>query len=97
VEVTGDAAPLALAPRDVILQVSKDADATRLHGDMALAEWWVLASATWLQSHSGTSFSDTAAGWGLGPGGHMERIDVVHGRHGHVQVTYGGTSAPSLN
>jgi hypothetical protein len=48
----------------VVIRVDKGAESTVLHGDMSLAEWWILANAHWLQSHSGTSFSDTAAGWG---------------------------------
>jgi ribosomal protein L40E len=40
---------------------------------------WILGNANWLQSHSGTSFSDTSAGWGLGPSGRMERLDIVNG------------------
>jgi hypothetical protein len=44
---------------------------------MALVEWWILANSHWLISHAGTSYSDSAAGWGLGPKGVMERLDVV--------------------
>lgn len=50
------------------------------HGIMSLVEWWILANSQWLLSHSGTSFSDTAAGVGLGPRGKMERLDVIHGK-----------------
>lgn len=55
-----------------------------VHGNAAIAEWWILAHAHWLVGHSGTSFSETASGVGLGPRGVMERFDMVHGV-GHVQ------------
>jgi hypothetical protein len=54
------------------------ADTSR-HRDMALVEWWVLASAHWLAATQPSSFSTTAASWGLGPGGHMERADLPGG------------------
>eukprot|EP01038_Epipyxis_sp_PR26KG_P004121 gene4121-5875_t len=56
----------------------RDEDAIRLHGDMSMVEWWILANSNWLMSHAGTSYSDTPGGWGLGPLGVMERLDVVH-------------------
>lgn len=59
--------------------VNRSPDVMEMHGNMAIVEWWILAHANWLVGHAGTSFSDTAAGVGLGPLGVMERIDIVHG------------------
>jgi hypothetical protein len=90
VEVSLSGAPATVEVKrsnDLIVQVKKDEEAVALHGEMAIVEWWILANAQWLQSHSGTSFSDSASGWGLGPLGGMERIDIVHGP-GHVSVTH---------
>ena len=42
---------------------------------------WILANSHWLLTHSGTSYSDTAAWVGLGPKGVMERMDQVHGQN----------------
>ena len=50
-----------------------------MHANMAMVEWWILAQSNWLMGHSGTSFSDSAAGVGLSPLGVMERMDLVHG------------------
>lgn len=62
-----------------ISKVQRTPDVMDKHGNMAIVEWWILAHANWLVGHAGTSFSDTAAGVGLGPLGVMERIDIVHG------------------
>lgn len=60
-----------------IVHVEKSAKALEVHGNMAMAEWWILANSNWLLSHSGTSFSETAATFGLGPRGVMERFDFL--------------------
>lgn len=61
-----------------VAQVDRSDLAAELHGTMAIVEWWILAHAHWLVGHSGTSFSETASGVGLGPLGVMERFDMVH-------------------
>lgn len=61
-----------------IIHVDKSDKASEMHGNMAMAEWWILANSNWLLSHSGTSFSETAATFGLGPSGVMERFDFLH-------------------
>ena len=38
---TGSAHGSGLTPKDVMIQVDKDDQATRIHGDMTLVEWWV--------------------------------------------------------
>jgi hypothetical protein len=44
--------------------------------DLSKVEWWVLANAQWLvMSPAFSTFSASAAAWGLGPGGRMERAD----------------------
>lgn len=48
---------------------------------------WILANSNWLISHSGTSYSDTAGSFGLGPNGVMERLDVVHSRD-HASISF---------
>jgi hypothetical protein len=48
---------------------------------------WILANANWLISHSGTSYSDTAAAVGLGPNGWMERMDFLH-HNGYYTTSY---------
>lgn len=69
---------------ELMIDVATDPGSTQKHAIMALVEWWILGNANWLQSHVGTSYSDTAAGWGLGPGSVMERMDIVQGEN-HVQ------------
>jgi hypothetical protein len=54
---------------------ARDAKATQRHADMAMVEWWALASAQWLVTEGTSSFAVTAGSWGLGPGGRMERMD----------------------
>jgi len=64
---------------DHIADVQRESQiTTEMHGNMAIVEWWILAHANWLVGHSGTSFSETASGVGLGPMGIMERFDMVH-------------------
>lgn len=65
--------------QDKIASPSRTQDSTSKHGVMAIVEWWVLAQSHWLVGHSGTSFSETASGVGLGPLGVMERFSMVHG------------------
>ena len=67
------------ATRFYMAEVAKDAKSVEVHANMAMVEWWILAQSTWLMGHSGTSFSDSAAGVGLSPLGVMERMDLVHG------------------
>ncbi len=62
-----------------VAEVAKDRDSVEVHANMAMVEWWILAQSNWLMGHSGTSFSDSAAGVGLSPLGVMERMDLVHG------------------
>jgi hypothetical protein len=62
-----------------VVRPERSAAATRRHFDMSLVEWWVLANAQWLATTRHSSFSETAAYWGLGPGGRMERLEL-HGR-----------------
>jgi hypothetical protein len=71
-------------PGDLELRVSlarpaRGEQAERQHRSLALAEWWVLANAQWLATTRYSSYSATAAAWGLGPGGRMERAEL-HGR-----------------
>jgi hypothetical protein len=61
-----------------VANVDRTSASTELHGTMAIVEWWILAHSNWLIGHSGTSFSETASGVGLGPLGVMERFDMVH-------------------
>lgn len=62
-----------------VTDVDKSEEGKLKHANMAMVEWWILAQSNWLLGHSGTSFSDSAAGVGLGPLGAMERMDLVHG------------------
>ena len=62
-----------------VAEVAKDKQSIEVHANMAMVEWWILAQSHWLMGHSGTSFSDSAAGVGLSPLGVMERMDLVHG------------------
>jgi len=76
------------------------------HGEkqsqLAMAEWWAMANSNWLMMNAGTSFSTTAASFGLGPTGVMERFDYHEMGNiisafrpdweGDVCVTLGGTS-----
>lgn len=64
-----------------VANVDKSEEAKLKHANMAMVEWWILAQSNWLMGHSGTSFSDSAAGVGLGPLGAMERMDLVHGNN----------------
>jgi len=62
-------------------------EATRIHADMAMVEWFILAHAQWLQGHSGSSFAESAGGLGLSPLGAMERMDIVHSSQ-HSAITF---------
>lgn len=44
---------------------------------MALVEWWILANFQWIGSGGGSNCSETAAGSGFGPLGHLERLDII--------------------
>ena len=46
-----------------------------------------MANSNYLFGHAGTSYSETASSWGLGPAGIMERYDVV-GNDGNVVSFY---------
>jgi len=70
-----------------ISHVDRSDEAAEMHGNMAMVEWWILAHANWLMGHSGTSFSETAAGVGLSPLGVMERVDIVHDVN-HASTSY---------
>ncbi len=70
-----------------VAKVDKTQQATHTHGDMAMVEWYILAHANWLTGHSGTSYSESAAGLGLSPLGHMERFDMIHGSD-HASTTF---------
>ena len=64
---------------DHMAEVDRESpESTEMHGTMAIVEWWILAHSNWLIGHSGTSFSETASGVGLGTMGVMERFDMVH-------------------
>ena len=65
---------------DLVMKYDQSEEATEKHGVMSLVEWWILGNSQWLVSHSGTSYSDTSAGWGFSPHGHMERLDVIHSK-----------------
>lgn len=49
------------------------------HSIFAISEWHILSQADWLFSGGGSSFSETAAGVGLGPVGGMERFTFMDG------------------
>jgi hypothetical protein len=70
-----------------VANVDRSGDSQEAHGNMAMVEWWILANANWLMGHSGTSYSETAAGYGLGPKGNMERMDMVHGKN-HASTSF---------
>jgi hypothetical protein len=73
---------------DHMAEVDRESpESTEMHGTMAIVEWWILAHANWLMGHSGTSFSETAAGVGLSPLGVMERVDIVHDVN-HASTSY---------
>ena len=59
-----------------VVSPPRSAEATLRHRDMSLAEWWVLGSAQWLATTRHSSFSNTAAWFGLGPAGRMERFEL---------------------
>lgn len=65
---------------DLVMKYDQSAEATEKHGIMSLVEWWILGNSQWLVSHSGTSYSDTSAGWGFSPHGKMERLDIIHSK-----------------
>ena len=71
--------PADLEHKVNVVSPARGAHATRKHRDMALVEWWILANAQWLATTRYSSYSATAAAWGLGPGGRMERMEL-HGR-----------------
>ena len=71
--------PADLEHKVHVVSPARGVHATRKHRDMALVEWWILANAQWLATTRYSSFSATAAAWGLGPGGRMERMEL-HGR-----------------
>jgi hypothetical protein len=71
--------PADLEHKVNVVSPARGDHATRKHRDMALVEWWILANAQWLATTRYSSYSATAAAWGLGPGGRMERMEL-HGR-----------------
>jgi hypothetical protein len=73
--------------QEKIADPSHSQDSIVKHGIMAIVEWWILAQSHWLVGHSGTSFSETASGVGLGPLGVMERFTMVHGPE-HVSESF---------
>jgi hypothetical protein len=58
-----------------IVKKERTEEARRLHHDMGLVEWWIIANAHWLVVGRSSNFPVTAGMWGLGPGGRMERYD----------------------
>ena len=74
-------------PPPVNLRDYRHEEATRVHADMAMVEWFILAHAQWLQGHSGSSFAESAGALGLSPLGAMERMDIVHSAH-HSATTF---------
>lgn len=55
--------------------------------NFSMVEWWILANSNWLLSTFETSFSRVVAGWGMGPRGVMERMDIIQGNYPGSQVT----------
>lgn len=69
----------AIIPKSGVVHVEKSPEAEEMYANMAMVEWWILANSHWLLSHIGTSYSETAATFGLGPRGVMERFDFAGG------------------
>jgi len=70
---------VAESPAAHVVHVEKSPEAEEMYANMAMVEWWILANSHWLLSHIGTSYSETAATFGLGPRGVMERFDFAQG------------------
>jgi hypothetical protein len=62
-----------------VVKTERSRSATEKHTDMSLVEWWILGNAQWLATTRYSSYPATAAVWGMGPGGKMERVEI-HGR-----------------
>ena len=65
---------------DLVQSSEQSPKSVHMHGSMALVEWLALAGCQWLVTHSGTSFSTSAAGLGFAPSGHLERLSVVYSK-----------------